>query len=493
MDRRRFLSIGGGVAAAGFLSGGVPFRPVQGARAEGRRHPGAHGLEAELARFALGIRHDALPAEVTASAKRVVLDALGCALAAFGSDAASMAHQTIDEAHGQRSASTIIGHSMGATLEGAIFVNGVLVRALDLNDTYVGTDTLHPSELLPIALAACEAGRMTGRHFIEAVVAGYEVATRVNDAMPFMEHGIHPLCALSYAAPVILGKAWNLPAASVGHAVGISAARGYDLFALDGGAIGMMTSVGFAATAAEAVLITRLAARGFKGPSGTLECVARRQDGRLPPLAVDLRPENYRLPKVALRRFPVRIELQAVAEAGVRLSRRIGAKATDIREIRVQADPGMLRRSAVRATFPLETQGPAERSLPVSLAMALLDGNVNVAQFDAGRWRAPDVMRLVGRTVVTPGTAPMGGHPQGRGCSVEILFNDGTMDRETVEVAEGDAERPLSWGSLVDRFMSFASTVVGEAQAQQIAASVAQLEKLKSLDELTAMLRPRQS
>jgi len=64
-----------------------------------------------------------------------------------------------------------------ATVEGALFVNGVLVRSLDLNDTYIGTDPLHPSEVLPTALALCEEKRRSGRDLIEAMVVGYEASS----------------------------------------------------------------------------------------------------------------------------------------------------------------------------------------------------------------------------------------------------------------------------------------------------------------------------
>jgi 2-methylcitrate dehydratase len=50
----------------------------------------------------------------------------------------------------------VIGSPRPAPVDGAVFVNGVLVRSLDLNDTYLGTEPLHPSELLPTALAICE-------------------------------------------------------------------------------------------------------------------------------------------------------------------------------------------------------------------------------------------------------------------------------------------------------------------------------------------------
>jgi 2-methylcitrate dehydratase len=206
---------------------------------------------------------------------------------------------------------------------------------------------------------------------------------------------------------------------------------------------------------------------------------------------VDLQPARYRLPIVALRHFPVQIELQAVAEAGVRLSSRIASKVPDIREIRVQTYPGVIERVADAAKFRPEADGRANRSLPVCLAMALLDGSVNVAQYEAERWRRPDVMGLVARTVVMPSGELMARRPMGRGCTIEVLFNDGSMERETVEVAEGDTERPFSSSSLVQKFMSSASAVVGDAQALQIAATVENLENLSSMEELTTLLRPR--
>jgi MmgE/PrpD N-terminal domain len=73
-----------------------------------------------------------------------------------------------------------------ATGEGALFVNGVLVRSLDLNDTYIGTEPLHPSEVLPTAIALCEENGRSGRELIEAMVAGYEASMRVNDAISLL-------------------------------------------------------------------------------------------------------------------------------------------------------------------------------------------------------------------------------------------------------------------------------------------------------------------
>lgn len=288
---------------------------------------------------------------MVASAKRVLLDTLGCAFGAVGSEPANIAETTIRKTFGDGSTVTIIGYPRPATVEGALFVNGVLVRSLDMNDTYIGTEPLHPSEVLPTALALCEEKARSGRDLIEAMVAGYEGSMRVNDAISFTERGFHPLCAASYGIPLIAGKIWDLPKEAIANAVGISGARGFTSFVVNSGAISMMKAMGLAATAADGVFTTRLAAQGFTGPTDTLEWLASKMKPAKAGFAIDLEPAGYRLPRVAFKRFPVQIELQAVAEAAVLLSEKIKGRTEDIRSITVETYPGIIERVADPAKF----------------------------------------------------------------------------------------------------------------------------------------------
>jgi 2-methylcitrate dehydratase len=321
------------------------------------------------------------------------------------------------------------------------------------------------------------------------MVAGYEASMRVNDAISFIERGFHPLCAAAYGIPLIAGKVWGLPKEAIANAVGISGARGFTSFVVNSGAISIMKAMGLAATAADGVFATRLAAQGFTGPSGTLEWVASKMKPVKEEFVVDLELARYRLLRVAFKRFPIQIELQAVAEAGASLSAKIGDRVRDIRAITVETYPGIIERVADPSKFKPQTKGTADHSLPVCLAMALLDGDVTVAQFEKDRWRAQDVMALVEKTSVKPGEALIAKLPKGRGAGVEITFVDGQSLRETVEVPEGDVERPLSKSSLQGKFMNFAVPVVGKAGAERVLSLVDGLEELKDVRELTRALR----
>lgn len=492
MERRDFLAQTAAAVSATLLLGS--FRTdrydfVGSALAAGNSDAPKAALEQRFADFALALRYEVLPADVIKSVKRVLLDTLGCAFGSVGSDPANIAETTIRKTFGDGNTATVIGYPRPATIEGALFVNGVLVRSLDLNDTYIGTEPLHPSEVLPTAIALCEENGRTGRDLIEAVVAGYEASMRVNDAISFIERGFHPLCAASYGIPLIAGKIWGLPKEAIANAVGISGARGFTSFVVNSGAISMMKAMGLAATATDGVFATRLAAQGFTGPSGTLDWLASKMKPAKEGFAVDLELAGYRLPRVAFKRFPVQIELQAVAEAGALLSAKINGRAQDIRAITVETYPGIIERVADPAKFRPQTKGTADHSLPVCLAMALLDGDVTVAQFEKDRWRTQDVMALVEKTSVNPGASLMAKLPKGRGASIEIAFADGQTLRETVEVPEGDADRPLSRSSLERKFMNFAVPVVGKAGAERVVSLVDGLEELRDVRELTRALR----
>ena len=362
------------------------------------------------------------------------------------------------------------------------------MRSLDLNDTYIGTEPLHPSELFPTALAICEDRRLSGRDFIAALAAGYEASMRINDAVSFMQRGFHPLCSAAYAAPLIAGRLWGLKQQELANAVGLSAARGYTSFVVNNGAISMMKAMGFAATAVDAIFATRLAANGFTGPTGTLEWFAARAAPAQAAVVVDLEPARYRLLQVAFKRFPIQIELAAVAEAGSLLAPRVRDRSAEIRAVNVETYPGIIERVADAAKFKPQTRGTADHSLPVCLAMALLDGDVTLAQFDKDRWRDRDVMELVEKTSVKPGAALIAKLPKGRGASVEIVFADGTTLRETVEVPEGDSQRPLSRVSLQSKFMTAAIPILGAERAKRVLSQVEALETMTDMRDLARAL-----
>ena len=485
MRRRDFLAAGGGAAVA--LGLGLPARAAQPAGTA----PAAPSLERRLADLALGVRYENLPADIVDSVKRLLLDTLGCALGAVGATPAKIAEATFRKAYGSRGTASIFGGRKAIGTEGAALVNGVLTRYLDFNDIYVGSEPLHPSEIIPAALACCEEAGRSGRELIEALVAGYEGETRINDALTYLDRGMHPLSVGGLVAPMVAGKAWRLPAEVIEHAIGISGTREFTMFVVNSGEISMMKALGHAYICMDAIFSTRMAAAGFTGPQNVIQWVATKVGPPKARVEIDFSPQGFRLPKVGLKRFPLQFEMQSAVEAGVELHRELAGRAGSIREVVIETYPRIRERTAGPVMYRPGTRETADHSLPVCTAMALLDGDVTGEQFRRDRWRAADVLALAGKVTVKNSEVLMAKYPKGRGAVVEVHLDEGRVLRREVEIPEGDAERPMSRPSLEHKFRQLAEPVLGRAGATRVIGMVDRLEDMRDVRSLATALRGR--
>lgn len=488
MNRRKFMTATAAFAAAELLPaayGSYSSRAL-GAQTSGG---GAVSTEVKLADFALGVKYSEIPRDALDKTKTLLIDTIACAYGGVNSAPAKIAEKVARHLFGGHKNASILASEQLTSTEAAAFVNGVLVRYLDLNDIYVGRDPLHPSEIIPVALAACEEKGRSGREFIEALVVGYEGELRINDAVSFLARGYHPLSAGAFISPLVAGKAWGMSRDQLANAIGISGARGLTTFVVNSGTISMMKALGHPYSAVDGLIAARLAAEGFTGPSGTLEWVAAKLQPAQSEFALDLDPKHYRLRFVGLKRFPVQFELQAPVEAGVKLHRAIKSKLQNVESITVKIHPQSISRVADPAKYHPKTKETADHSLPICLAIALLDGGLTNMAFEEGRWRANDVIALAQQIKVEAGAELVAVRPNGQGASVEVRFGDGETVRETVEVPEGHAERPMSRQSLENKFREFAVPVIGQAGARRVLSMIDGLEDLRDVRTLTAALR----
>jgi 2-methylcitrate dehydratase len=109
-----------------------------------------------MARFALGLQYEDIPATAVREAKRFLLDSVGCALAAVPLEDMQAAHRYIVGLGGTPEA-TVIGSGHRTNAVNAALMNALLVRAMDYNDIYWEQDPNHPSDIICAGLAPAEA------------------------------------------------------------------------------------------------------------------------------------------------------------------------------------------------------------------------------------------------------------------------------------------------------------------------------------------------
>jgi 2-methylcitrate dehydratase len=81
--------------------------------------------------------------------------------------------------------------------------------------------------------------------------------------------------------------------------------------------------------------------------------------------------------------------------------------------------------------------------------------------------------------------------PKGHGASVEVRLTNGQVLKESVEIPDGDAARPLAPPALEHKFRQFAEPVLGAAGSGNVIALVDHLEEVKDIRALTEALRVR--
>ena len=442
-------------------------------------------LTQRLVALTSAVNYAQLPDSTVNAARRAILDALGCGIAALGCEPARIAARVQPKGRGE---ATVIGEHGSVSLERAVLVNGVLVRYLDMMDVYWDKDICHPAENVPLALACVEHARGSGKDLIEAVVAAYEAQLRLAHTMSLQDLGMHHVTAGGIVAPLVIGKIWKLEPGVIEHAVALGGSRQFTLHALSKGGLSMAKALAYPWSAMSSILGTRLAREGFTGPVHFLDWLA----DRAPAGAVNRdaleHDGTYLIERVSFKLYPVQFELQTPVEMAIALHEQVKRAGSAIASIVIQVPPAAIGRVADPAKFKPANRETADHSLPVCVAMALLDGELTASQFESDRWASADVAALVGRTKVEANAEYPRLHPRGRPAGIEIRLEDGTAISDFQAVPTGDAERPLDDLAIERKFMSNATEKIGRARAREVLECVKRLGEIERIDELTHLL-----
>src|SRR5437899_589659 len=140
-----------------------------------------------LSDYALSIQADEVPDDVKHETARIVLDAIGCALAGLVTPAGKISVDLVKDERGPLQA-RVIGAG-DASIMPAAFANTVLTNAIDF-DIYGPEGHVAPVAL-PVALAVGDALQASGSELFAGIVAGMEIGGRIGGALrrPGLEGG----------------------------------------------------------------------------------------------------------------------------------------------------------------------------------------------------------------------------------------------------------------------------------------------------------------
>jgi 2-methylcitrate dehydratase PrpD len=435
------------------------------------------GVTEEIASFVTTTDARDLSTQVLAAAKRHVIDTLGVAL---GGTTMALAGPLTEIVGRAANGEAFLWNGSGrASAADAALVNGTLAHALDFDDGGVALTPMHPSSpVLPAAWALCEAGGKSGLEALTAYVVGVEVECKLARAISLVhyDHGWHATAVLGvFGATAAASRALGLDAHQIRTALGIAASSAGGLRAN----FGTMTKplhAGFAAR--NGVLAARLARAGWSAHDSVLEAPKGFLDvfacGEVTELNLG-KPFHFESPGASLKRFPSCSATHHCIEALLALREEHRLRPQDIEAI--ECSVNVISHQALRKEPRATTPEEARFSLHFTLAMALLEGSVELKHFAPAYLNRQDVSALMQkvRVSVHPELQTLEAKKHDFG-EVVVALKDGRKLAHRATRVRGRAPYFLGDTDVDAKFIGCAEPAIGAEKASELLASLRTLE-----------------
>ncbi len=440
-----------------------------------------------LSRFVEDTSVERLPDAALQAARLVLLDTIGAMVAG---SARPENRRLADSVHERRSraSATLLGHGGRVDPLLATFVNATAGVALEVDEgSRLGGG--HPAiHVVPAALAVAEETGADGGRLLEAIIAGYEVCSRLGSATTprpnVHSHGTWGTIGTAVAVAKLARLDTAAMKAVINLAASMSPANTWTT-ALEGVTI---RNAYPGRSGLEGVLAVDLHRAGFTGLSdapadvyGTILADRFEPERALDDLGGPLRIQQNYFKLYACCRYN-----HFALDALLAMARAERLHDEQVERVVVTTIPFGPR---MADPAPVSMLG-AKFSIPYAVAAALVLERADVSAFVEPALADPRIRALAARVEVRvdPQMSPRrSDYPT---AVVEIVLTDGRALSGSTSVVRGDFEDPVPATEIVDKFLSLTTETIGAARARDVVRVVEQVETLKDARDLTALLFP---
>ncbi len=450
----------------------------------------------KLAEFCAGVSLERLPTEVIDKTKLCILDFFANVYGSLELEAVSRVVSYIRSLGGPETA-TALGCGFKTGIHNAAFLNGTTAEAIEAQDglRFGGN---HPgTAVIPAALAVAESLGLGGKEVVEAVVAGYEAASRPAAAMHphhtlagFLPTGTCGAFGAAAAASRLMGDDVEGMVNSLGNAgylLPLSMAEH-----LMGGYTSKVVQGGQAASAG--LTAAGLAGAGITGAPYVLEGshlgggftqITSRSEPNLKRIVEQL-GEHFSIMDIYLKPYTACRHTHGAAQAALELVGTEDFEPQDIEAVDVYtytiASVAVGKGVTADSTFV-----SAQFSLPYVVAACLIDGEMGPAQLKEERISDSAILELSEKVKINVDPELSMAYPGTTPSRVEIRLKSGQTLVKQVDIPKGDPRDPMTVEDVADKLKRFASRK-DEKTIDKIIGLSLELERVGGIKELTAII-----
>ncbi len=446
----------------------------------------------ELSQYVSSVKYGDIPENIIHESKKRIIDALGCGIGAFNTEPVEFSRKIAEKAS-VKDGSTLLGTKRKTTPDMASFVNGIMVRYFDYNDTYLSREPAHPSDNLGACLSVANSEGASGKDLLLSLALAFEIQCRLCDAADIRHRGWDHVCYGLVSTALASGRLMDLNPEQMTQAVNLALNSHITMRQVRAGELSMWKGCSFANAGRNGVFSALLAGEGMTGPSPIFEGEMGFFKQVSGPFQINTeefggRRGNFKIGETYLKYFPAEIHSQTAIWAALEARREIG-DINDIVSVEIAShEAGYTILGKDPEKWAPATKETADHSLPYIIAMAILEGKIDNSSYAPKKFKDVKTLDFLKKVTVVEDKDLTAMYPEAVANRVTVKLSSGKVISKQVNYHKGHPKNPMSDEDVEKKFRTLTKRQLSKNQAKRALDLLWTLEKVNDVSKLFSAL-----
>jgi 2-methylcitrate dehydratase len=446
----------------------------------------------ELSQYVSSTKYSDIPENIIHESKKRIIDALGCGIGAFNAEPVKFSRKIAEKAT-VKDGSTLLGTRKKSTPDMASFVNGIMVRYFDYNDTYLSKEPAHPSDNVGACLSVANSEGSNGKDLLLSVALAFEIQCRLCDAADIRHKGWDHVCYGLVSTALASGRLMDLKSQQMSQAVNLALNSHITMRQVRAGELSMWKGCSFANAGRNGVFSALLAREGMTGPSPIFEGEMGFFKQVSGPFQINTEDfgggkGSFKIGETYLKYFPAEIHSQTAIWAALEARKEIG-DFNAIASVEIAShEAGYTILGKDPEKWAPATKETADHSLPFIVAMALLEGKIDNSSYAPKKFKNPKTLEFLKKVMVVEDKDLTAMYPEAVANRVTVKLSSGTVISKQVNYHKGHPKNPMSDHDVEKKFRTLTKRHLSENKAKRALDLLWNLEKVSDVSKLFSAL-----